>query len=118
LKHFIDFSKIATGLEFLGSAAWAFVSALSRLLTALLLIVGLGHMIQYYGLPKRFSPPPAPYQNILLDDNLLIRCRNIDRGQSSCTLLSDCQDGVDRCVITYEVLRQLTGLDDPQPEEK
>jgi hypothetical protein len=60
---------------------------------------------------------PDPYQNIILDESRLVRCRTIDRSQPACTLLSDCEDRVDRCVVTFEILRRPGRLSDFLPEE-
>jgi len=46
---------------------------------------------------------PVP---IILDQSILVQCGRIDRSHPSCTLISKCDDGVDRCVTSYEIIRQ------------
>lgn len=67
------------------------------------------------------STPETQYQkgfkNIVLDESRLVRCKTIDRSQPSCTMLSDCDDEVDRCVVTFEILNRPMTAGDYLPTE-
>jgi len=62
----------------------------------------------------------GPPVTIALDETRLVRCGKIDRGQPSCTMLSECDDQVDRCVITFEIFRRpvLPGELEPADQSK
>jgi hypothetical protein len=101
----------------------ALISATIPLFKAAVLIcaiTGFLYLAEFFITRKPPESSPRPplsgvYMNIVLDDSRLVRCRTIDRTQPSCTLISDCDDDVDRCVVTFEILRRLPGPADHLP---
>lgn len=107
-------------MKWIHEIAWQFFLFVCGLVSFACFIIGaawLGSRVSeaYFG---PYSKPRAEYQNIILDDATVVRCRVISRGHGACTLLSDCDDFVDRCVATFEILRREPRSGEVLPTEK
>lgn len=92
------------GLKFDHRAAIATAVPLSVLLFAGALFLQALNATKYA--ESRMYVWEGPPVDIALDETKLVRCGKIDRSQPSCTMLSECDDQVDRCVITFEIFRR------------
>lgn len=109
-------------MKWIGEVLWVFFVFSLRAAAVLCFLAGaLWFTIWIKNYDQPAPTPKVPfdgYQNIILDESKLVRCRVVDRSQPSCTMLSDCDDGVDRCVGTFEILRRPASPGDYLPTEE
>lgn len=46
------------------------------------------------------------YSRIKLPDGAIIECQHIETCCRSCVVISRCKDGIERCMASYEVIRE------------
>lgn len=100
-------------------AKWLWELFLAMLQTACLVGVVLGAV--WIATTRETKPVVAPNEsgdwlNVLFDETQLVRCKSfVDRG--SCVQFVGCEDKVERCVLTFEILRRPIGPADYLPTE-
>jgi hypothetical protein len=99
----------------MSEAAYQFLSFSCKGIIVVLAILGFLYTWTEVSGTAPVAETQAEFKSIILDDARLVRCRTIDRSQPSCTLLKDCDDEVERCVITYEVIHRSLGPADHLP---
>lgn len=100
-------------------ARWLWELFLAMLQTACLVGVVLGAV--WFATTREQKPAVTPEEsggwlNVLFDETQLVRCKSfVDRG--SCVQFVGCEDKVERCVVTFEILRRPIGPADYLPTE-
>jgi hypothetical protein len=122
LKKFISLSKIREALPGIFEGIVACIVPFLKAVVLVCALTGFLYLADFFlnkphEQASKREPMRGVYLNIVLDDSRLVRCRTIDRTQPSCTMISDCDDDVDRCVVTFEILHRLPGPSDFLPTE-
>lgn len=110
-------SKLAAFWSLISDVLYQALSVFCKGLIGVLAIIGFLYTWNEVSEHRPAVEERPEFKNIILDDARLVRCRTIDRSKPACTLISDCDDQVDRCVVTYEVIHRSLGPADALPTD-